>query len=778
MKRFNIKIAGLALLASAGMASCSTDFLEEKINYDYADPSIYNYYDGCAARVSDCYRYNMPDPNGTAGWQYTSTGRNDDWAKCTEEYAGFGIFVDPKGELNTLTGIKQQPDYFQGQDAANIQNNVWGFIRNINDAIIGIEGGTLSQEEKNELVGQLYFLRAWRYFNLVKWYGGVPIITDLPAIESGSTTPRSSLKECIDFIIDDLDKAATLLEAASGSGQWLSGENYGRVTTGSALALKGRVLTWWCSPLFNRKGDTARYQQAYETMKADLEKINAAGYALTRPDGEGNTIRDWADMFQAVSGNTEGVFIARFNNIPSGGRPDYSRNNPWEHYIRPKNTNGGGGLQPSSMLIDMFPMKDGRVPNNNHYTKLPASTVTYDANHPFMDRDNRFYRTFGFPGMQWQFNGTVVEAPEGDTRYPFATGSAYELWNYVWYLEADDVLDEKSSETYGADGFGKGGARGMYVTKRSTGDMGKLAVVYNSNQGFKLSYASYLELRYAEVLLNLAEVACGAGDMAYATEQLKAIRQRAGYKEDAAAYQNGVGNFGLPDGIEGDQALCMASILYERQIELAYEGKRFDDMRRWLLFDGGANFSQIAGAPASWTLEGFWGGNTCTWLGFEPLNGQRRDNLEFQVNPMINEGLGGQKWDKMTDDMPDPIAQKLVADGVISTEGKTMWDAFNGWRKGYTVKFNSIKRSNNKLDQALTKLKENFYEPYLLRKNKRGDALNSDHTIDGMVVTFLPRYYILGLNQTAQTKNPTLEQTIGWEDYNTGAQGSFDPLAE
>lgn len=776
MKRFNLKYAGLALLASASLASCSTDFLEEKINYDYADPSIYNYYDGCAARVSDCYRYNLPDPNGNPGWQYTSTGKADDWSKCTEEFAGFGIFVDPKGELNTVTGVKQVPDYFQGQDAANIQNNVWGFIRNINDAIIGIEGGTLTREEKDELVGQLYFLRAWRYFNLVKWYGGVPIITDLPEIAAGSVTPRSSLKECVDFIIDDLDKAAAMLEAASGAGQWLSGSNYGRATVGSALALKGRVLTWWCSPIFNRTGDQTRYTEAYAAMKADLEKINAAGYALMRPDGEGNTIRDWSDMFQAIGGNTEGVFIARFNNIPSGGRPDYSRNNPWEHLVRPSNTMGGGGIEPSAMLVDLFPMKDGRVPNNNHYTKLPKSGINYDANHPFIDRDNRFYRTFGFPGLQWQFNGTVVEAAEGDTRYPFGTGSNYELWNYVWYIDADKVGDENATGTYGADGLASN-AKGMYVTKRSTGDSGMLAVAFNTNQGFRLSYASYLELRYAEVLLNLAEVACGAGDMEYAAEQLKAIRQRAGYKEAAEAYQGGVGNFGLPEDVATDAAVCMASILYERQVEFAYEGKRFDDMRRWLLFDGGADFDKISGAPASWKLTG-WGGNTCEWLGYTPLNGQRREKLEFQVKPTISDGLGGNKWNNMTDAMPDPIAQKLVADGVISTDGKTMWEAYKSWRSGNLVKLNSIKRSNNKLDPALAKLRDNFYEPYLQRKLKRGDASNNDQTIDGMVVTFLPRYYLLGLNNNAQTKNPTLEQTIGWEDYNNGGQGTFDPLAE
>ena len=86
--------------------------------------------------------------------------------------------------------------------------------------------------------------------------------------------------------------------------------------------------------------------------------------------------------------------------------------------------------------------------------------------------------------------------------------------------------------------------------------------------------------------------------------------------------------------MDGDQAKCMAAIMYERQIELAYEGKRFDDMRRWMLFDGGIELPE--GAPATWKLTG-WGGNTCTYLGFKPLNGQRRENLEFRTT--VNGGI-------------------------------------------------------------------------------------------------------------------------------------------
>lgn len=526
MKR-NIKIAGLALLGAVAFASCSTDFLEEKTNYDMASPVVYDDYAGCIGRVNDCYSFCLPNVNGTPGWQYTSTGKSDDWSKCTEEYSGFGVFVNPQNDLNTLTGQGQQPDYFQGGDAANIQNNVWGLIRNVNDAIIGIENGKLPQEQKDELVGQLYVLRAWRYFLLWKWYGGVPIIKDLPPITAESVTPRSSAREVFEFIISDLNKGADLLQEATGAGQWASGTNYGRITTGTALAIKTRVLAWWCSPLFNRENDQQRYIDAYNEITADLERIHACGYGQYRSDGVGNTIKDWANMFSIVGKGrnaNEEIFFARFNNLASG-TPDYSRNNSWEHAIRPANTLGGGGVTPSAMIVDLFPMADGKRPATyNSYTAMEASSIAYDPQHPFIGRDLRFYRTFGFPGLAWDMNGNPTDVKNMN---PYASG--YILWNYLWYIDAAKVDDPLSSDVYGADNLLKN-VKGMYVTKRSTGDQHRYDFkgTADGGQGFKYSWASWYELRYTEVMLNYAEIACGAGHLDVAVEQLQKIRKVAG----------------------------------------------------------------------------------------------------------------------------------------------------------------------------------------------------------------------------------------------------------
>ena len=240
MKKRLLNRFSLALIAAVAFSSCSDQFLQDKKNYDNTNEDAYNYFSGALGRVNDIYYWSLPSANDAPSWKYPSTGLADDQSKCTEEYSGFGTFVDPQKELTYQSGNNPVPDYFQGQ-AGNIQQSAWGRIRNINDVIRGISGSTLSQEEKNQLLGQVYFFRAWCYYNLVKWYGGVPIITEVQKPVSGSVTPRSTTKACVEFICDDLDRAAELLAPFTTSGGW-STENYGRVTSGTALALKGRML--------------------------------------------------------------------------------------------------------------------------------------------------------------------------------------------------------------------------------------------------------------------------------------------------------------------------------------------------------------------------------------------------------------------------------------------------------------------------------------------------------------------------------------------------------
>ena len=733
-------------MSAVALSACSDQFLQDKKNYDNVTTDVYNYIEGANARLNDIYAWCLPqvgDLTESTNYLSVSVGNADIAGSSTEEYTGFSNFVNPEIELTSMSTSNAVPDYFMGAHN-NIQNSIYGRIRNINDFIDGVSGSSLTEEQKSQMLGQAYFFRAWCYYNLVKWYGGVPIVTEMLDPVADNYTPRSTTKETIDFILSDLDEAAALLAPFTLGGGWGSGD-YGRVTTGTALALKGRVLLLWASPLFNRSNDQTRWQSAYTMMKQELDSINRCGYRLYQTSNNING-SDFAAQFLTSGVNPEAVFVALYNNVVGDGL-DNQRNNRWERDIRPANT-GGGGKRAGLALVELFPMADGKIADlsglttttmgartyKDTYSKLERSQYAYDESAPYMNRDPRFYRTFAFPGFRWAYNG---DASLRDAHNP-SDGKNYVLWNYVWYTDLNDQGNPESGNSYGADNL-LTSKQGIYVRKKSDDLDINGSALYNyvaaDTKGAAPFYSSapLIEIRYAEVLLNLAEAACGAGQMGEAVGYLQQIRARAGY--------TAANNYGLQSNLSGDQAACMSAILYERQIEFAYEGKRFDDMRRWMLFDGGAQ--QPTGAPASWTLTG-WGGNTCTWLGFTPMNGQRRENIEFRTGDKF--GVGTTQWDG------DP----LVKAGVARPEG--------------------VNFSVADVATQLETLKA-WYNTNLVTSYKLGDGRDSQH--NALYINFRPKYYFLGLSSGAQTHNQKLPQTIGWEDYNNGgANGTFDPLAE
>ena len=775
-----IKYMSFGLLTVVGLASCSDKFLEDKKNYGQVSEEIYQYYEGAVGRLNDIYSLCLPNV-ADLNWRYPSCGTNDEAGKSTEEYVKFSKFLNPQNELSSMVsgGDQAVPDYFLGTQN-NIRENTWGHIRDINDLIRGVSNGPLSEEQKNEILGQAYFFRAWRYYNMFKFYGGLPIVTEVLNPTADAFTPRSTSKATYEFILGDLKKSAELLAASTAHGGWDT-NNWGRITSGTALALKGRLMLLWASPLFNRANDQSRWTNAYNEMKADLATINGCGYGLYQTGSNVNG-SDFANQFVQNTTNPEAVFVINYNTTAIlTGIDDAAKNNVWERFIRPDNS-GGNGYGAGLMLVQMFPMADGKLPRGlGTYTKLETSQYEYESDCPFMNRDPRFYRTFTFPGFRWAYKGS---AAEHDAHNP-SDGANYTLWNYVWYTNVDDQGNPESGNSYSPDNL-MTSKQGIYVRKKSD-DMdcnSSPAYVYNasgwkSGAGPFYSSAQLMEIRYAEVLLNLAEAACGAGQMGEAVGYLQQIRQRAGYTAE--------NNYGLQANLSGDQAACMSAVLYERQIELAYEGKRFDDMRRWMLYDGGTQLPE--GAPSSWKLTG-WGGNTCTWLGFKAFNGQRRETIEFRIGDKY--GVGKEIWNG------DPLITAKVNKDAEGKDVSALDIAVADYRTAHPdtkltndeimnlaevvyaaeamMRPVGVNFSNADVNEQLASLKA-WYKENLVVKEKKGDERDSQH--NDLYINFRPKYYFLGMSSGVQNANKGLPQTIGWQDYNNGgANGTFDPLAE
>ncbi|PWV56308.1 RagB/SusD family nutrient uptake outer membrane protein [Chitinophaga sp. S165] len=260
-----------------------------------------------------------------------------------------------------------------------IAGTIWGrsyrSIRECNYGLVNIMQVPMSEQLRNKLRGELHFIRAFRYHDLIRNYGTVVLMGDkVYNLEDDMTDPslftRAPLNDCISYAVAELDSAAQYLPEVNDD-SWQAG----RATKGAALALKARMLLYAASPLYN----VGTWEAAAAAAKAVMD-MNKYGIAA-----------DYVKLFQS-SDNNEAIF-SRLYAIGA-------RHVCMEIANGPNGYNGWAGNTPLQNLVDAYEMKNGKPITD------PASG--YNAATPYVNRDARFYATILYNGATYR--GSTIQA--------------------------------------------------------------------------------------------------------------------------------------------------------------------------------------------------------------------------------------------------------------------------------------------------------------------------------------------------------------------------------
>ena len=365
------------------------------------------------------------------------------------------------------------------------------------------------------------FMRAYFYFALVRQYGGVPLVTTEISAEEANSIARSSADDIFKFIIDECnDIQNKIIADYSDLGDYALGtEESGRADKLAVLALKARAALYWASPLFNASNDKERYHTAATYTKELLTAAEARGKGLTDK---------YADLWDAASFNTptimkEILFGRRYYKSASGDNLVETNNYPVGI------EGGAGGNCPTQNLVDAYDMKTSGLSINE-------TGSGYDAKNPYNDRDPRLAATVAVNGDQW----------------PTYSGAA-KLETFQGGINGEPLTGATPT--------------GYYLKKLCNG-----AISLASNSKLKESRHTWLTFRMGEAYLNYAEAVfkyLGSADATSVEFPMSA-------REAANKTRLRAGMPGLASTGDFWTRLCN-----ERFVELAFEGHRFWDVRRW-----------------------------------------------------------------------------------------------------------------------------------------------------------------------------------------------------
>lgn len=224
--------------------------------------------------------------------------------------------------------------------------------------------------EKNYWIAESRFLRAMFYFEMVKRYGGVPLLGDkVLGLEDDLSFKRNTTEECTQYILSEIEAIKDQLRPNP-----VQDADLGRISKAAALALKSRLLLYLASPQYNPGNDQAKWLAAATAAK-DLMTLNSAiglessflNVFLTRKNKE------------VILGYQRTVNMSvEKDNAPIGYTDAVASN---------------GLTSPTQELVDAYEMKNGKA--------ITDPTSGYNPANPYTGRDPRFDKTIFYNGSDW-----------------------------------------------------------------------------------------------------------------------------------------------------------------------------------------------------------------------------------------------------------------------------------------------------------------------------------------------------------------------------------------
>lgn len=533
MKNISLKIFGLTILLSSFFLSGCQDFLDQEPQ-DVVSEAVY---------------YKTAE-------QFTNAS-NYFYTRLGFDYQGD---QDTQGDASSdLSGnISGNPLYGQGNSSTSTSDDIWKnnyiYLRAVNQLIEKAVDYPGVQSEIAVPVATAYFFRAWHHYNLLKRFGGVPIVTRSLDVSSEEVyAPRNSRYEVVFQIVNDLDVAISGLPSQNA----LATSDQGKLTLEAAKSFKARVLlyeaTWEKYVGTATDGDGTSIGAGSEkpsgypsvtnmltdAKKSALDVINSGAFELWdhRNDiGEDHLFY----LFNLEDGGSNPAGLTKADN------KEFIFQTVFDFSLRQirQNLTHAKPICPTRKMMDMYLCTDG-LPVQHSAVFQGYATLTSE----FQNRDFRLKSFVSEPLKKYWGWGSNTNGGGAQYGVDFDDSGIDFDYTYVPQLNSP------------------GGARNVGYQGR------KFTTEYRLRETREESY-NYPQIRLAEVMLIYAEATCelGDGDISDAdlNISINKIRERSGI----AALTNAL--------IAPYSNLTMlGEIRRERAIELDGENFRFDDLKRW-----------------------------------------------------------------------------------------------------------------------------------------------------------------------------------------------------